>query len=241
MRRRELHRDDRTYCSTMDSAEVAKALDRAETAVKEGSGLSGTGFWPAVAAVKRDPKLVEQHADRIAQIDMSAFSSWPLLRIPIRVGTTLALAAFVAGLALIAGSYYAGGVAATVLFLAGLGALLATTHGLGHLLVGTLVGIRFTDWFVGSITRPQPGVKIDYSSYLRTRPRRRAWMHASGALATKITPFAVLGVVVPAGLPGWIFWMLLLLGAAMIATDIAWSTKSSDWKKFRREMRLAQS
>jgi hypothetical protein len=61
-------------------------------------------------------------------------------------------------------------------------------------------------------------------------------MHASGALATKIVPFALAPAALAADLPTWVAWVLVIAGLGMIATDIAWSTKSSDWKKFRREM-----
>jgi hypothetical protein len=30
------------------------------------------------------------------------------------------------------------------------------------------------------------------------------------------------------------------MGVAALATDVLWSTKASDWKKFRREMSFAQ-
>lgn len=66
-------------------------------------------------------------------------------------------------------------------------------------------------------------------------------MHASGALVTKAVPFALLGAAVAAGLPAWSVWALAGLGGFMVATDVAWSTKSSDWKKFKREMEFTQS
>jgi hypothetical protein len=34
--------------------------------------------------------------------------------------------------------------------------------------------------------------------------------------------------------------VLLALGVVQIATDLLWSVKASDWKKFRREMKLAR-
>jgi hypothetical protein len=35
--------------------------------------------------------------------------------------------------------------------------------------------------------------------------------------------------------------LLVVAGFGQIVTDILWSTKASDWKKFRREMALGQS
>jgi hypothetical protein len=73
-------------------------------------------------------------------------------------------------------------------------------------------------------------------------------MHAAGALATKAAPFAVfapayirharLGYEL---LPSWSLWALLALGALQIFTDIFWSARFSDWKKVRRELRVARA
>ncbi len=220
----------------MESHEISEILDGAEASVTAGDGLSGTGFWGAVAQIKGDPQLVETFADRVAEIDRAAFRAWPLVCLPIGVGTALLLFGLVAGLVLVGLAYPAEGLLAVVVFYAGLVAILAVTHGLGHLLVGRVSGIRFTHWFIGTLRQPQPGVKVDYASYLRTPARRRAWMHAAGAITTKVVPFALIGAALAADLPVWSVWTLVGLGGAMIVTDVLWSTKSSDWKKFLREM-----
>ncbi len=224
----------------MDQSSVETALARAEEAVEAGRGLEKTGFWSAVARVKENPELAERYADRMAEIDQRAFRNWVLLTVPLWLGTALMLACTALGLGLIWWAYALDGWGAVVAFYSGLGSLLVATHGLAHLLVGTMVGIGFTSWFIGSITRPQPGVKVDYASYLRTRPERRAWMHASGAIVTKLTPFALLGAAIAADLPIWAVWGVVGVGVLAIVTDILWSTQSSDWKRFRREMEFAQ-
>lgn len=96
--------------------------------------------------------------------------------------------------------------------------------------------MRFTHWFLAP-GRPQPGVKVDYASYLKTPPKQRAWMHASGALITKVVPFALLPLA--RRMPRWVFRLMVGVGIVQIVTDIAWSTRASDWKKFRREIRYA--
>lgn len=220
---------------------VESALARAEEALESGRGVHGTGFWGAVSRVKENPELAERYADRIARIDELAFRDWALVVVPLWLGTTLMVAGTVLGLALIGWAYALEDVGAVVAFYLGLGVLLVTTHGLAHLLVGAVAGIRFTAWFIGSIIRPQPGVKVDYSSYLRTRPVRRAWMHASGAIVTKLVPFALLGAAIAAELPTWAVWGLVGIGGVAIVTDLFWSTQYSDWKRFRREMEFAQA
>ena len=223
----------------MERAEIERRLDRAERAVTEGSSLSGTGFWAAVGAVKQDPALVDAYRTRIADIDRRAFESWALVTVPFGLGTAVMLVGTLVGLGIVWAAYGASDLWAGLFLLAGTGVTLVTTHGLAHLAVGMAVGMRFTHWFIGTASRPQPGVKVDYSTYLSTAARARAWMHASGALVTKAIPFFALGPALVIGVPGWVTALLVLVGIIQIVTDVAWSTKASDWKKFRREMRYA--
>ena len=224
----------------MDVVTATGILNDAREAVEKGAGLGGTRFWELVREIKRDPGLA-RFIDDVAEIDQKAFKDWAWISVPLWLGTTIMLAATVAGLVFVSLAYPADGFMAALWLLVGTGVIVATTHGLGHLLVGRIVGIEFTGWFIGKITQPQPGVKIDYSSYLRTDPDKRAWMHASGALVTKAIPLLMIGSGIAAEAPSWSVWLLLLMGLAMIATDILWSTKSSDWKKFQREMSYVQS
>ena len=46
------------------------------------------------------------------------------------------------------------------------------------------VGMRFIAYFIRELIPPFPGLKIDYATYLRVPPEARAWMHASGAIAS---------------------------------------------------------
>ena len=73
-------------------------------------------------------------------------------------------------------------------------------------------------------------------------------MHASGAIASKIAPFAVFAAVYlphrAAGydlFPSWALWAVLAIGVVQIVTDVLFSTRHGDWKKFRRERRVARS
>lgn len=237
-----MHPGHRTYIWCMATAGIEEALKAAERAVKEGSGLRGTGFWGAVSEVKRQPELADRYAARIAAIDSAAHSQWALLVVPIWLGTLLMLVGTMAGLVLIGAAYFIEQeLWKAITFFAGLGVLLVTTHGLAHLLVGKALGMTFTSWFIGSVKMPQPGVKVDYTSYLTSPAESRAWMHASGAIATKLVPFALIGAAIAADLPAWSVWVVVGLGVGMVLTDVLWSTKASDWKKYKREMRFAQS
>ena len=225
----------------MERAEIDQVLTGLEARLQADpdAGLARSGFWKAVAAVKRSPELVDEFADRIAAVDREGFERWALLTVPVAVGTALAGVGVIAGLVLVALAYSTPDPWNGLLFLGGNGVLLVATHGLAHLVVGRLMGIRFTHWFIGNMKRPQPGVKTDYATYLVTPANRRAWMHASGALFTKIVPFALLPAGLIAGVPNWAIWLLVASGVLSILTDAAWSTTSSDWMKFRRERSYA--
>jgi hypothetical protein len=223
----------------VDDSEITETLRLAEAAAKARDPLGPTGFWRAVAEIKADPSLIEDHADRIGVIDSMAFRNWALLTIPLWIGNLLMVGGALLGFALIAWSYSLDETPAAIAFLLGFGAILVTTHSLGHLVVGTLMGIRFTRWFIGSVRRPQPGVKVDYATYLRVPARSRAWMHASGAIVTKIVPFALIGAALASNVPVWVVWVLVVVGIGQIITDVSWSTNASDWKKYKREMRFS--
>lgn len=224
----------------MKPHEIDTILNAAEVQIGFGSApeIIGTGFWPAVRIVKSDPELIDQFADRIGVIDKAAFNSWARLVIPIGIGTVLAVLGMLIGVAIISAAALVpewNG----IVFLLGTGVLIGTTHGLGHLVVGFVGGIRFYAWFIGR-GRPQPGVKTDYATYLRATPRARAWMHASGAVVTKAIPFLLLPVAIAvAAVPVWVSLTLLGLGILQIVTDVIWSTKSSDWAKYTRERAYA--
>ena len=218
---------------------IESILQECEEALAGGRSpdLTRLGFWRAVAFVKRHPELAAEHADRMAIIDRATLQRWALLTVPLWAGTTLMVLAMLAGLAVTTAAYFTDAPWNGLLILLGTLILLVPTHGLGHLVVGRLLGIKFTNWFIGTWKMPQPGVKVDYASYLRASPKARAWMHASGAIVTKLIPFLNLGAAWGAGAPAWTFWTLAILGTVMIVTDVLWSTKASDWKKFRRELR----
>ncbi|RLE15346.1 MAG: hypothetical protein DRJ28_04330 [Actinobacteria bacterium] len=225
----------------MTPLEIDTILNAAEVEIAFGGvpDLKATGFWRAVAAVKRDPGLVEPFADRIGAIDRAAFTSWARLVVPIWIGTVLAAVGALVGLSLISASAFIAEWNG-IMFVGGAAVLIGTTHGLGHLVVGYLTGIRFFAWFIGR-GRPQPGVKTDYATYLSATPRSRAWMHASGAIVTKAIPFILLPVAFAASaIPTWVPIALVALGVIQIITDVAWSTRASDWAKFKREMRYVR-
>ena len=233
-------RDRVPSVSAMNASDIERALEAAESSIAHGGGLAGTGFWKAVAAVKREPALVDAYAERIGVIDRQAFEGWALLAVPVAVGTLLMIGATVVGLGLTWWAYASEPPLNGLLLLAGTFAVLGATHGLAHQAVGRMVGMRFTHWFIGALSRPQPGVKVDYATYLRVPARKRAWMHAAGALLGKVVPFLAIPPALVMEAPGWTVIVLAVFGLVQILTDIFWSTKASDWKKVRRELKFVE-
>jgi hypothetical protein len=236
--------------------DLQEAFARVEAEVDKGNtDLAGLGFWRLVRQVKLEPRLAEHWADVVGRIDRKAFERAVRPRLPVWLGNSILLGTA----AILVAALFVGiglGRDATgaepepllgILLVAVAGGLSVNVHDLTHWVVGRLVGMRFIAYF---LKKPllTPGLKIDYSTYLRTSPVARAWMHASGAIASKIAPFAVFAAAYlphrAAGydlFPSWSLWAVLAIGVVQIFTDILFSTKKSDWKRFRREMRVARA
>jgi hypothetical protein len=222
------------------------ALDGIEAAVAQGNtDLGSLGFWRLVAAVKRDRILIDEHAEQIGRIDTAAFRAGVKLRVPVWAGNLLMVIGVAVGGLCVAVAF--GALGADTAWLQGLGLIAAgaiwavAIHCPAHWLVGRAIDIRFTDYFLGGPPPPRPGLKTDYTTYLLADPNSRAWFHASGAIATKIAPFLALAFWPGSGAPWWSAAVLLVIGAVQIVTDIKFSVKSSDWKKFLRERAVARS
>jgi hypothetical protein len=227
----------------VDEVAIDRALTACEQQLQAGRtpDLRALGFWRAVAAVKRQRDLVDRYASRIAAIDRQTFRRRVRLTFPVGLGIVLVIGGLLVDLVFLAVASGAQHPWREILVLVGAVGLDVATHGIAHLAVGALVGIAFSDWFIDLPKKPQPGFKIDYASYLRAAPRQRAWMHAAGAIATKLTPFLVIPYAMAIGTETWAVLLLLALGVIQLVTDVLFSVKASDWKKFRREMKIARS
>jgi hypothetical protein len=231
------------------SGGLGAELDRVETAVDAGdTDLGRLGFWRLVALIKRDDELIDRYAEQVGRIDAKVFRARVRFRVPVWIGNAFLLVVVaVGGLAVWVAvetsprtTPDADPTVAGLALLVAAGAWAVGFHSPTHWLVGRLMGIRFRDYFLGGKPIPYPGLKTDYATYLRVDPIRRAWMHASGAIATKLAPFLALAFAPAAGAPAWAVAALLALAALQIVTDAVISTKRSDWKKVRRELGVAR-
>jgi hypothetical protein len=233
--------------------EYQEAFSRIEREVEGGrTDLGGLGFWRLVGRVKVEPRLAEHWADQIGRIDQEAFRRRVRFQVPVWVGNALLLTASAVLIAAIPWSVAVArgdpeSVWAGLLVVVAAGGLAGSLHDPAHWAVGRLAGIRFTDYYLDGPLRIQPGLKIDYASYLRASPGGRAWMHAAGAIASKVAPFAVFAAVYlphrAAGydlFPSWSLWAILAFGVFQLITDLTFSVRKSDWKKVRRELRVGR-
>jgi hypothetical protein len=240
----------------MDRGDERDELARIEREVDGGNAnLGALGFWRLVGRLKRDPRLSERLAPEVGRIDRKAFERRVRPRFPVWVGnavllagTAVLVAAVPVAVAVARRSASPDSPVAGILAVVAAGGLSVTLHDPAHWAAGRLAGIRFVAYFLDGPFRIQPGLKTDYATYLRASPGARAAMHAAGALASKAAPFAVFAAVyVPhraAGFtlfPSWSLWTILGIGAVQVVTDIAWSTKRSDWRKVRRERAVARA
>jgi len=219
-----------------------EAFGRIEAALGAGdTDLRGLGFWRLLERVKAEPMLALHWAEVAGRIDRKAFESRVRLRVPVWAGNLLLLLGSVAGVIAV---WLA--TRTTTELLAGLALVFAggvwsvTLHDLAHWLVGRMVGIGFASYYLSGPFPPRPGLKTAYETYLRAGPFARVWMHASGAIATKLAPFAALAFWPSTVAPVWAAWALIALGVLQVATDILFSVRRSDWKRVRRELRVAR-
>jgi hypothetical protein len=217
-------------------------FERIEAGVDAGqTDLRALGFWRLLAKVKADPVLAHHWAEQAGRIDRKAWEARAWLRVPVWFGNAVLLAGTIAGVVAV-------GVALTTdsEVLSGLALVFAaldwsvTLHIPAHWLVGRVVGMRFLAYYVRHLIPPVPGLKIDYATYLRVGPEARAWMHASGAIGSKVAPFLSLAFWPASAAPAWAAWAIAGYGVLIIGTDVFISTHKSDWKRFRREMRIAR-
>ena len=223
--------------------DLSADLYRIEAAVTAGNtDLKALGFWRLVAVVKPDRLLVDRYAGQIGRIDTAAFRAGVRRRTKVWIGNGLLFVLTLAGLAAAIAARSVTSSTLAGLLVLGAGAVWTVSlHSPTHWAVGRLVDIRFTDYFLGGPPPPRPGLKSDYSTYLRADPGSRAWMHASGAIMTKVAPLFALAFWPASGAPWWSAAALVAICLGLIATDATRSVKVSDWKKFRRERDVAKA
>ena len=220
-----------------------EAFARIEAALDAGDAdLGKLGYWRLLRQVKAEAPLSHHWADDIGRIDRKAFERRIRVRFPVWLGNTVLIAGLALGAVGVVVARRANDeLLAGIALVAAAVAWSVSVHCLAHWLVGRIGRIRFTAYFFKRELPPRPGLKTDYATYLRAAPLSRAWMHAAGALATKVAPFVALAFFPGSRAPAWAGWTLLGIGLLQLFTDVRYSTKVGDWKKVRRELMVARS
>lgn len=197
--------------------DLDRALREVEKKIESGDY---SNFWRLVARVKKDSALIERYADRIGETDQKIFRGRVPFTLGIGAGNFIEVVGLGVGAAvLIGGSRYLGAYGWASPIIAAL-LFSITLHPLAHYLVGRLVGIRFTFYFLDGPIKIEPTLKIDYATYLRASPGKRALMHLSGAFATTTSPLLVLLIAFFLGAPKLSLVALAALFLFFLSTEL---------------------
>ncbi len=189
---------------------------------------SGKDFRAVVDTVKKERISDNELLTQIENVSHRRFVDKVSFTLSIPAGNLLACFVTVAALilAFVTGSNL-------LLYMCAL-ILLATLHPLSHYVTGSLLGIRFTHFYLDGPARFEPTLRIDYASYLRASPAKRATMHASGVIGTVIAPLIVAFIALNKGDVGAAFYLFIFF-LLLIVFELLTSTKNGDLMRARRE------
>ncbi|MFA4935674.1 MAG: hypothetical protein WC568_07545 [Candidatus Methanoperedens sp.] len=192
------------------------------------SNYSGKDFRSIVALVKKDKINDDELLEQIENISQKRFREKVHFTLSVPAGNLLESAVTIAAVVMafrISPEW--------MLYLSAL-ILMTTLHPLSHYATGSLVGIKFTHYYLNGPARIEPTLRIDYSSYLKISGGKRAIMHVSGVIGTLAAPLVVALMALNKGANGiavnlFVFFLLL------IVFELLTSTKIGDLMRARRE------
>ena len=169
-------------------------------------------------------------------------------RLSLAQGASLCSIGILFGLALLLAVPYAELLSVRILLsLASWFCLWFFSHDLAHHLVGKILGIRFSYYYIGrsAITKlripvisevltkiPVLGIKIDSTSLTEVAPSRRTLMHASGAISSMILPWIVVFTVYTLE-PFWVGALFTLLTVGNMIFTFYFSSRVGDLYRAR--------
>lgn len=112
--------------------------------------------------------------------------------------------------------------------------LMTTLHPLSHYITGSLLGIRFTHYYLDGPALVEPTLKIDYFSYLKAPAKARALMHVSGVVGTVAAPLVAAGIALGKGASAAAFYLFILF-IGLIVFELLTSTRIGDLMRAKRE------
>lgn len=189
---------------------------------------SNRDFKTLLHRVKKDRINDDDLLEQIENVSVKRFRENVSFTLSIAFGNLLATIATIAAIimALRISSEW-------MLYLSAL-VLMTSLHPLSHFLTGSLLGIKFTHYYLDGPARFEPTLRIDYSSYLKAPPRRRALMHASGVVGTVAAPLIVALMALNKG-AGDAAFNLFILFLLLVVFELLTSTKTGDLMRAKRE------
>ncbi len=238
----------------MDKGEIRSELTRIKDEVEAGRELDPP-LWKIVKEIKSSKELTEEFADLVGEIDQKAFLARVRLRISANIGIAILImwaALSVIPLLLPASPAIRG----MRLVFAGI-FLMTLLHGPTHFVVGRLLGIRFTYFFLNGPVKVEPTLKTEYATYLRVSPRQRVLFHLCAPVMTSyVIPAIMLLLGFYLGVPRlarYILLGILLMSMASEFTPIVLTEylktnnlmgmnfRRSDYARALREWRVSRT
>ncbi len=192
------------------------------------AGQSGKDFWAVVNQVKKDRINDDALLEQIANISQQRFREMVSFTLSIPAGNLLESVTTIAAIAL---AYQMS--SEWMLYLSAL-ILMTTLHPLSHYIIGSLIGIRFTHYYLNGPAKIEPTLKIDYFSYLKASGKKRALMHVSGVIGTVAAPLIIALIALDKG-AGSAASNLFIIFLLLVVFELLTSTKIGDLMRARRE------
>lgn len=231
--------------------EIEIKLKEIEEEVNKGNlKLKKLGFWEIVEEARKDKKIADMYGKKIAEINRKVFERKWKWKFPPYMGIILLL--IISGFVIYLHFYLANDIYQLSIYLPIESFILsASLHTPVQYITGRLLGIKFIYIYPRGIymfqrkstskIKIEPALKVDYESYLKASPIKRAIMHVSGAIFTIATVyfFFIYSIVIKAYI-----WSISVCGAIAIIytlTDIFYSAKMAAFKRFFEEYSLHKS
>lgn len=193
---------------------------------------SGKVFREVVEQVKKDKINDDALLAQIESISLGRFKEKVQFKPGIAVGNLIAASVTIAAIFL---AFKGSGL---MLYISAF-ILMAALHPLSHYVTGALFGIRFTHYYLNGPAKFEPTLRIDYFSYLKVSPGKRALMHVSGVIGTTAAPLIV--ALAALNRDASIALNLFILFLLLIVFELLTSTKKGDLMRTKREYGFKQA
>ncbi len=192
------------------------------------NNYSQAAFLDIVKRIKKEKINDDELLEKIETISRKRFKERVSFTLGVTSGNLLEGALTIAAIALVfwVNSFWIFYVIALV--------LMTTLHPLSHFLIGRLVGIRFTHYYLNGPARIEPTLRIDNFSYLKISGKKRALMHVSGVVGTVAAPLFVCAIAIYKGANDAAM-NLFIIFLLLIVFELLTSTKIGDLMKAKRE------